>query len=80
MYNYYNYYNIVVTTCQLCFIQSYPSGGITQLHFKSFFPSSTTGEKLADVVFRILDQDNGGTIGFPEIQKVTKVLIYKDTL
>ena len=48
------------------------------MQFKSFFPASTTGEKLAEVVFRILDEDNGGTIGFPEIQKVTKILICED--
>ena len=45
------------------------------MQFKSFFPASSIGEKLAEVVFRILDEDNGGTIGFPEIQKVTKILI-----
>ena len=45
------------------------------MQFKSFFPASTTGEKLAEVVFRILDEDNGGTIGFPEIQKVTTILM-----
>ena len=44
------------------------------MQFKSFFPASTTGEKLAEVVFRILDEDNGGTIGFPEIQKVSMTL------
>ena len=45
------------------------------MQFKSFFPASATGERLAELVFRILDEDNGGTIGFPEIQKVTKILI-----
>ena len=39
--------------------------------FKEFFPATETGERLSDVVFRMLDEDNGGTIGFPEIQKVT---------
>ena len=50
--------------------QNYPSGGISQLLYKDFFPASATGERLAELVFRILDEDNGGSIGFPEIQKV----------
>ena len=48
--------------------------------FKSFFPASATGERLAELVFRILDEDNGGTIGFPEIQKVIKSLMLMVTL
>ena len=50
--------------------QNYPSGGISQLLFKDFFPASATGKAVGEVVFRMLDEDNGGTIGFPEIQKV----------
>ena len=65
----------MIAVLSLSSIQSYPTGGVSQLQFKTFFPASSTGEKLAEVVFRILDQDNGGTIGFPEIQKVTEILI-----
>ena len=60
--------------------QNYPTGGISQLLFKEFFPASSTGEKLATVVFRMLDEDNGGTIGFPEIQKVKGWLVIVDML
>ena len=62
------------------FFKAYPTGGISQLLFKDFFPATETGERMADVVFRMLDEDNGGTIGFPEIQKVSlKEVILKSS-
>ena len=47
--------------------------------FKDFFPATETGERMADVVFRMLDEDNGGTIGFPEIQKVSLKEVLKSS-
>lgn len=42
-------------------------GGVTSLQFRDFFPAINTGQYLSDMVFRTLDRDSSGTIGFLEL-------------
>jgi len=42
-------------------------GEITSDQFRTFFPAIGTGQHLSDMVFRTLDRDSSGTIGFMEM-------------
>ena len=41
--------------------------GVTSDQFRQFFPAINTGQYLSDMVFRTLDRDSSGTIGFLEL-------------
>ena len=48
------------------FIKQFPDG-VTSKQFRTFFPAINTGQHLSDMVFRTLDTDSSGMIGFLEL-------------
>ena len=48
------------------FLKHFPDG-VTSQQFRTFFPAISTGQYLSDMVFRTLDRDSSGMIGFLEL-------------